>query len=253
MKKGILTVMTALCLFGAADAYGQRGYHSGRPHRPDYSYYGRNGIELSVGYLHSNYRHKDFTKESTDRDKGLDGMYVGVTKDFFLVRRALAFQTGVTYGYQNASNRFKSGTAQIVSDRNEHYLDIPMRIKFAMDVMPNLRAFVYAGPTMNFGLSSKYQCRAKLSENEVGRFTYNYYNGKTKVNTIPDFVAETPSSVYRRFDIDMGFALGAEIYDIAVVKLGFDWGLINKNKNRNVADYLVTHRNTFYLGLGVRF
>jgi hypothetical protein len=140
-----------------------------------------------------------------------------------------------------------------VSDRNEHYLDIPVRIKFAMDVMPNLRAFVYAGPTLDFGLSSKYQCRARLSDDQVGKYTYNYYSGKNKVSTIPGFEASKPSSVYRRFDVDMGFAIGAEIYDIATVKLGLDWGLINKNKNRNIADYLITNRNTFYLGLGVRF
>jgi hypothetical protein len=119
--------------------------------------------------------------------------------------------------------------------------------------MPNLRAFVYAGPTLDFGLSSKYQCRARLSDDQVGKYTYNYYSGKNKVSTIPGFEASNPSSVYRRFDVDMGFAIGAEIYDIATVKLGLDWGLINKNKNRNIADYLITNRNTFYLGLGVRF
>lgn len=252
MKRHFVALVAVLCILGTADAFAQRGYRN-PGHRPDHRYYGRSGIELSVGYLHSNYRHKDFASESKDRDKGLDGLYVGVTKDFTLVRRTLYFQTGAIYGYQNASNRFTSGGLKIVSDRNEHYLDIPLRIKFSMDVMPNLRAFVYAGPVMDFGLSSKLQYRTKLSDGEMGRYTYNYYNGKSKVSTIPDFAATTPQSVYRRFDIDMGFALGAEIYDIATVKIGFDWGLINKNKNRDVADYLVTHRNTFYLGLGVRF
>lgn len=251
MKKIIITVIAAVFLFGAADANAQRGYRPGRHH--DHSYYGRSGIELSVGYLHSNFRHRDYTSDRTDSDKGLNGLYVGMTKDFTLVRRTLYFQTGAVYGYQNDSDRFGKGGLQIVSDRNEHYLDIPLRVKFALDVMPDLRAFVYTGPTMNFGLSSKYSARTRLSDSEVGRYSYNYYSGKSKVNTIPDFAYDVPGSVYRRFNVQMGFAVGAEIYEIATLKIGLDWGLINKNKNRNVADYLVTHRNTFYLGLGVRF
>lgn len=250
MKKTIITLIAAVFMLGAADVYAQ-GYRPGRHN--GHSHYGHNGIELSVGYLHSNYRHKDFTSDRNDSDKGLNGLYVGMTKDFTLVRRALYFQTGVTYGYQNVSDRFNQSSLQIVSDRSEHYLDIPVRIKFAMDVMPNLRAFVYTGPTLNFGLSAKQMARTRVSEGEVGRYTYNYYTGKTKVNTIPNYSSNVPGSVYRRFDAQMGFAVGAEIYEIATVKLGFDWGLINKNKNRNVADYLVTHRNTFYLGVGVRF
>ena len=51
----------------------------------------------------------------------------------------------------------------------------------------------------------------------------------------------------------MGGAVGVELYDIAVVKLGFDWGLINKNKKKEIADYLTTHRNLFHLGIGVKF
>jgi hypothetical protein len=64
---------------------------------------------------------------------------------------------------------------------------------------------------------------------------------------------DNPSSAYRRFDVGMGFEAGVLIHEVAVLKLGLDWGLINKNKNRTVADYLVTHRNTFHLGIGVRF
>lgn len=258
MKKSIITVITALCLFGVSDIYAQGGmYPQGgyRPthHRPHHGFYGRHGIELSFGYALSNYRHKDFSTEIVDKDRSLHGVYVGLTKDFALIRRTFYFQTGLTYTYQNSSNRFDVGTLQLVSDRNEHYLDLPLRFKLAMDVIPNLRAFVYAGPTLNFGLSSKLYDRCRLDDAKVGKFTYNYFNGKTKVNTIPSYTATLPPCPYRAFDVDMGFAVGVEVYDVAVVKLGFDWGLINKNKNKNIADYRVTHRNTFNIGVGVRF
>ncbi len=254
MKKSIVTAIAALCLLGAVDANAQ-GYHGqGRPHRPERAYFGRNGIELSVGYLHSNYKHKDYTSEKTENDKGLNGLYLGLTKDFTLIRRALYFQTGATYAYQNAANRFDYGALRVVSDRSEHYVDIPARLKLAMDVAPRLRVFVSAGPTMNLGISSKLQYRAKVADNSVAKTTYNYYSGKVKADLKGhELPMENPSSAYRRFDVGMGFEAGVLIHEVAVLKLGLDWGLINKNKNRTVADYLITHRNTFHLGLGVRF
>lgn len=246
MKKQLISAIAALCILGATDAMAQgRPPHFGRMN-------GESGVTLSVGYLHSGYRHKEWVNEEVERDKGLNGLYVGVTKDFPIVRRTLYFQTGATYEYQNASNRFSEGALNLVSDRSEHYLDIPVRLKFTMDVLPELRAFVYVGPTLDFGLSSTLNYRAKVGD-EVAKFTYNYYNGKVKSNTISGYEPSVPEGAYRRFDVMLGGAVGVEIYDIAVVKLGLDWGLINKNKNTEIADYLTTHRNLFHLGIGIRF
>lgn len=252
MRKSIIAVIAAICLLGVSDLYARGGYRPSN-RRPDKAYYGRNGIELSIGYANSNYRTRDITTENREGDKALHGFYVGVTKDFVLVRRALYFQTGAEYSYLNSSSRFDVASLKVISDRNEHYLDVPARLKLAMDVLPNLRAFVYAGPTLNFGLSSKLYERCKLDGDKAGKFVYNYYTQKTKENSIPGYAPDLPFSKYRAFDVEMGFAIGAEIYDIAVVKLGFDWGLINKNKNKDIADYWHTHRNTFTLGVGVRF
>ena len=232
MKK-IYFILAAAAMFLAVEANAQLG--------------------VGVGYNHINTVQK-MADESDD--ESLDGFYIEATYDLnFLDANwgSLGLQPALRYTFGGDSESEEILGVNTRVSIAEHYLDIPVRIKFAMDVMPNLRAFVYAGPTLDFGLSSKYQCRARLSDDQVGKYTYNYYSGKNKVSTIPGFEASNPSSVYRRFDVDMGFAIGAEIYDIATVKLGLDWGLINKNKNRNIADYLITNRNTFYLGLGVRF
>ena len=246
MKKQLISAVAALCIFGATDAMAQpRAPHLGKMH-------GETGVSLSVGYLHSGYRHKEWVSEEVERDKGLNGLYIGVTKDFPVVRRALYFQSGLTYQYQTASNRFKEGLINLVSERNEHYVDIPLRLKFVMNVLPELRAFVYAGPTLDFGLSSSLKYRAKIGD-EVAKYAYNYYTGKVKTNTIPDYEPTVPEGAYRRFDVLMGGAVGVELFDIAEVKLGFDWGMINKNRKKEIADYITTHRNLFHLGVGVRF
>ena len=246
MKKQLISAIAALCVLGASDAMAQgRPPHFGRMH-------GESGVTLSVGYLHSGYRHKEWVSEEVERDRGLNGLYVGVTKDFPIVRRTLYLQTGATYEYQNASNRFSEGALNLVSDRNEHYVDIPVRLKFKMDVLPELKAFIYAGPTFDFGLASTLNYRAKMGD-QLAKFTYNYYNGKVKSNTISGYEPTLPAGPFRRFDVFMGGAVGVEIYDFAEVKMGFDWGLVNKQKNKQIADYLTTHRNLFYLGIGVRF
>ena len=251
MKRHLITAIAALCIMGAVDSYAQRGY--ARPPRPHHGFRGESGVELSVGYLHSGYRDRVFDHDRIDRGKGLNGLYFGFTKDFTLVRRALYFQTGAEYSYQTSSNKFEEGGAKIVTERNEHYLDIPLRIKFALDVFPYMRAFAVAGPSIDFGLASSLKCRSRINDSEIGKFTYNYYTKKTDSSNGFAYTPDTPESRMRRIDVMMGAGLGVELYDMAVVKFGFDWGLVNKNKDKNVADYLSTLRNTFYLGVGVRF
>lgn len=250
MKRHLIAVIAALCVLSAADVSAQRN-RPGRHH----AFNNESGISLSAGYVHSGYKNKLWTEDEIRRDKGLNGFYLGMAKDFPIVRRTLYFQTGLTYNYLNSTERYTENTLKLdmVSDRNEHYLDIPFRLKFIMNVLPEMRAFIYAGPTLDFGLSATKQYRTKLGDNNVGKYKYNYNTGKMKESSIPGFAPELPESPYRRFDVFMGGAIGVELYDIAEVKLGFDWGLINKNKNKNVADYVITHRNMFNLGLSLRF
>ena len=252
MKRHLILMAAFVCLLGISDMNAQG---SRNPRRPHHAFNNESGIALSVGYLHSGYKSRNWTNEDKVKDKGLNGLYVGVTKDFSLVRRTLYLQTGLTYTYQNSTNRHTEGGLKLVNDRNEHFLDIPLRLKFRMNVSPNLKAFIAAGPTLDMGLSATMQYRSVADgEGNIGKVKYNYYTGKTKVDSpISGVESDRPASAFRRFDVLMGGLIGVELYDIAEVKLGFDWGLINKNKNKTVADYLTTKRNLFHLGIGIRF
>ena len=68
MKRHLISAMAALCILGAADvaAQGPR-HHHGR--------YGESGVELSVGYLHSGYKHKEWVSEEVERDRCYKGFY----------------------------------------------------------------------------------------------------------------------------------------------------------------------------------
>lgn len=242
MKKTIIAIFAAACLLSSADA-SARGRIPGS--------YKDVGFELSVGYLHSNYKTKNEFNDESSKDGGLNGLTVGLTRDFTLVENTLYFQTGLAYEFLTKSKRYSpEQNVKVIQERKEHYLDIPLRIKFTMDVIPELRAFIYLGPTLDFGLSAKLQNRIKPEGEDTYRITYNYFTGKTKG---AETAENTPGTSYRAFDVFMGGALGVELFEIAVVKFGFDWGLINKNKSQDVADQFTTHRNLFHIGVGVKF
>lgn len=249
MKKTFIALVAAATIFASADMSAK-----GRTYRPHHHARYESGFELSVGYLNSRYRTKSWVNDEVTKADGLHGLSVALTKDFTIIRDILFFQTGMAYEFQSSTNRYSTNQlVTIVEETNEHYLDIPVRLKLAADVTPDIRAFVYVGPTLDFGLSSKLEGRLKTQGGDIGKLNYNYYTGKLKGESVGNFELSTPEAAYRAFDVLMGGALGVELYNVAVVKIGFDWGLINKNKNQEVADLMTTHRNLFHLGVGVRF
>lgn len=247
MKKTFIAIVAAATIFASVDMSAK-----GTSRRPSRSPRYDTGIELSVGYLHSGYRSKSWVTDEVTKASGLNGLSLGLTKDMSLIRNVLYFQTGLVYEYQTSTNRYTPNqNMTVVEERNEHYVDVPVRVKLSMDVTRDMRAFLYVGPTLDLGLSAKLQGRVKGEGDAIDKIDYNYFTGKVKGDPIG--ILSTPSSPYRAIDVLMGGAVGVELYNIAVVKLGFDWGLINKNKNQAVADQLTTSRNLFHLGVGVRF
>ena len=245
MKKTFIAMVAAATIFASVDMSAKK-----RAHSPHYGVRYDTGIELSVGYLHSGYRSKTWVTDEVTKAGGLNGLSLGLTKDMTIIRNILYFQTGLSYEFLTSTNRYTANQNQpVVEERKEHYVDVPLRLKLSMDVTSDMKAFVYLGPTLDLGLSAKLQGRHKEGD-KVIKTNYNYFTGKVNgdVNAL-----STPSSPYRAFDVLMGGEAGLELYDVAVIKIGFDLGLINKNKNQDVADQLTTKRNLFHLGVGVRF
>ena len=61
-----------------------------------------------------------------------------------------------------------------------------------------------------------------------------------------------PEGRLQRGDIMMGAAIGADFFNLMEVRLGYDWGLINRYK-KTVTEDLKMHRGQFTLSVGVRF
>ena len=262
MKIRYAIALAALMLVASAAASAQGHMHrpNMRPQHPAVK-----GFGLEFGYVHSSYRTRDWETEESTRSGGLDGFVLGVTKDFMLVPRTLYFQTGLNYLYQNDHRKDDSRNrpalvTRMVGDRTEHYLDIPVKLKYTYPLTYNIGLAADVGPTMLFGLSSKMDYKAKTSLGTAS-VSYNYYNAKTKVSDGVETIdfgswmaanGMLPEGKLRRFDVMLGASLGADFFEILEVRIGYDWGLVNRYRG-DVSDDLKMKRGQFTLSAGVRF
>lgn len=262
MKKIYLIALSALMLIAFADASAQ----SMRPPRP----MGHNvhGFGVNFGYVHSSYRTTDWATDEVETSDGLDGFYAGVTKDFRIIPGALYFQTGLTYIYQNDARNENISVAgfdtgiKIVGDMTEHFLAIPLKFKYKYPITDRIGLGVDFGPTLLGGLSSKMKYRTRFSDGEATAVTYNIYKGEMKTSdniggdwNLGEWVNGTgmlPEGRLRRFDVLLGASVGADFFNRLEVRLGYDWGLVNRYKGE-IADDLKMRRGQFNLSVGIRF
>lgn len=61
-----------------------------------------------------------------------------------------------------------------------------------------------------------------------------------------------PEGSLKRFDVMLGASVGADFFNKLEVRLGYDWGLVNRYR-KELADDLKMRRGQFNLTVGVRF
>lgn len=266
MKKVLLAIVAALMVV-SFDADAQR--HSVRP---SHNHNGGNGsffkgIGLTFGYVNSSYRTVDLATDEPTSSALLHGFTAGITKDFTLLRHALYFQTGLNYIFQNdpRNETIKIPATdlalRLVGDREEHHVAIPLRLKYDIHILDNIGLTFDAGPTLLMGISSKYIYRTRLSDGVVSSAEYNLYSGKVKTTgassifDLEDWMEDSgmyPHGRIGRADVMLGASVGAHFFHVLEVRLGYDWGLINRYR-RDIADLYSMRRGQFTLSAGIRF
>jgi opacity protein-like surface antigen len=263
MRRIYFIALSAIMLIVSANASAQP-----RPsHRPVTSKAAR-GFGIDFGYVHSSYRTTDWATDEVETSAGLDGFVAGLTKDFRLIPGALYFQTGLKYIYQNDERNENVSVAgfdtgiKVVGDRTEHYLALPVRLKYTLPVTDRIGLGIDFGPTLLCGLSSNLKYRTRFADGETSAVTYNIYKGEMGVNGVLDgqwnlkeWVEQTgmlPDGSLNRFDVMLGAAIGADFFNVLEVRIGYDWGLINRYK-KEIAEDLIMRRGQFNLSVAVRF
>lgn len=136
---------------------------------------------------------------------------VGVQVSFEDSRRVsdyFGYSAGVDFGTYKKSDYF----AQEIG-LTEMYLDIPVRAKFYIPFSDDFQLFFFAGPSPSVCIGSHIVSGA--DKNKTSRFGDN--------------------SNYSRFDVLAGGGIGCEIVERLKITLGYDHGLLNRDKG-NITD-----------------
>ncbi len=214
----------------------------------------KGGIE--AGYMNMGYSVSG--KGISGSNPSLNGFYVGVSDDMDLVA-GLGIRLGLNYSF--TTDKSAKSLVQNISmkggNEKDHYLNVPLRLRYNFNIIPKvLKIQAYAGPVFSLGLSHTYSYDFALElggQRLEGAVKYNYYTGKFKSDVFDqDEAQEAGLPAYKRFDMALGGGLGIELLNFLEVKVGYDWGLVNRTKAESAADISCT-RDMLYLAVGFRF
>lgn len=263
MNRMVFAVFAAFMFFNASVADAQMDRRRPVHSRPS----GAEGLGVTFGYVNSSYRTTDWATDEVEKTPALNGFAVSMTKDFALIRSALYIQSGLGYTYQTRSRDMSAESlagvfgTKIISDRKEHFLSVPVRLKYTLPLLGRIGISVDAGPVLLVGLSSKMNFRTRFNDETSGTLSYNVYGAKFKSSGVAEGIdfeswakdnAGLPYGKVRRFDVLLGASIGADFFSLLEVRAGYDWGLVNKYKGDIAADKKM-YRGQFTLSVGLRF
>lgn len=227
MKKFYFVLVCAAAMFFAVDANAQLG--------------------VGVGYnLGSNFTSLD------DDAQNLSGFYLEATYDWNFIDKSwgsLALQPGVRFSYVGEADSEEEFGVKLKASTNETYLDIPVNVKYSYD-LGSVKLSAFAGPVFSMGLTSTKKLVTK-ADGETGKIVAHNYTGKV-VTKGDGATGELEGGVtdYGRFDIKVGVGVGATVMDKLNVKVGYNFGTLNRYTGEADVRYST---NVFYVGLGFMF
>ncbi|MBR5174411.1 MAG: PorT family protein [Bacteroidales bacterium] len=185
-------------------------------------------VEAGFGMSNTNFNALGY-KANAD----LFGGTLGVSYAIPVIEQTLDFAPGVQFGY------FTKGNVDIYGYDNvsftETYLAVPLDFNFKIDMSEDMRFLVFAGPTLDLGLTSRIKEKATSME-------YDIYSGK-----LSDYTK------YGRFDVLIGGGVGFDVMDAVRFSVRYDYGLINRNGGNLTGGLLKIHRSQLKLGVGFLF
>lgn len=212
--KKICFILVAAAMFIAVDAKAQLG--------------------VGVGY---NLLNTTATLADESEDDSLNGFYVEATYGFNFLNKKwgiLGIEPGLRYTFGAEAEQEEILGIKTRASLTEHYLDIPVHVKYGYEVLPSkLSVHAFAGPVFSVGLASTIKASAD--------------NTTVKTNNYED-------SDYGRFDLKIGIGAGITIAERFNIKVGYNFGLLNRYTGEQVDDYKYkAHTGVFYVGAGFNF
>lgn len=192
-------------------------------------------LQVGAGYLNS-------TLSTTVRDNKASnnshGVYAGLSYNIPIVA-GLGIAPGVYYsllfGKSASSVDLIFADAKFESKSQEHAINVPVYLNYGFQLVDDFKFFLFAGPTLQYGLSSK--------TTSTGDFSGAIHVGTE--NTIDNYASD---SKYKRLNVYVGGGLGMNAGPVQVT-VGYDYGLMNLSAAENVD----MHRSNLKIGVAFLF
>ena len=170
--------------------------------------------------------------------KSRASFHVGVAYEHVLANKLpLYLETGLYLSGRGGSFELKE--AGYSEKQNMLYLQLPVVVSWHFNIKDKVSIQPAFGVYYGYGISGK----SKAMQKDGGE-TYKY-NEKL-------FKKEDGSQPYKHSDLGLRLAVGVTIHQRYYAGLGYDFGLMNINKETD-SDDPVVHNNSFYISVGYNF
>ncbi len=140
-----------------------------------------------------------------NNDQNVGGFYVGAHYNSALTD-AIGVAAGLDFNYLTGEEKTVGGKFK------EMGIGLPILFNYAIPVAEGFVLRPFAGPTISFGLSNKY---------DLGGVSVDLYD--------PDLAG------YQRFDILVGGGVALDVMEVIRVSVGYNKGLLNRVKDADPA------------------
>lgn len=249
MKKIIITLATVIAAMAlAANASAQ--------------------LSVGAGYGLASHTAVDKTPNSVTKadPTNMSGFYVGAAYGWNFLSRNwgdLSLQPGLTYSFygkciEQENTNVEGFEASYKGSRRDHYLDVPVHVKYAYDVVPGtLKLSAFAGPVFSFGLGATLIEREESGDN-YSNTRFNMYTGKFKTtgklagNKFSESGGDGDTN-YSMFDIKLGLGISATLFEMFDVRIAYNLGLLDRMTEKVEGYNRISHTNVFQIGVAYNF
>lgn len=188
-------------------------------------------VSVGAGYVSDATKSSVTVGNSTTTTNGsANGVYVGADYNYSL-GQGLGVAAGAKFAFLGNKNQSELLGIVTTNKLSEMYLGIPVNVNYTYELSKDLKVSAFAGPTFNFGLSSK------------NTITNNKNDDKTVVDNYGD------DSKYGKTNVFVGAGVAVDVMEMIRVKVGYDLGLLN----RTSADKCKLTENQLYFGVAYLF
>ena len=145
----------------------------------------------------------------------------------------------------------KIGNDELGVTSSANYIEIPIHAGFQYDINDKFRVFGEFGPYFAIGLFGNTEGKMDLDARDF--VDADYIDAAIAAGYDPELKYDESHSTFdeiSRFDFGLGFRVGAEFKKKYIVSLGYDFGLLDLNKEKSL---ITTKSRNFWIGLGYRF